>query len=94
VNAYAAAQVLAAAIEKPGTLERKAIRDAIAATDMETVVGRIQFTEHGWAKDRMLLVVQWIGGKLNIVHYNKAGEKYKKYIPLSPLEWQKEWSKR
>jgi branched-chain amino acid transport system substrate-binding protein len=93
-DAYAAAQVMAAAIKNAGTLDRTAVRDAVAATDMETVVGRIRFSDQGWAEDRLLLVVQWMGGKLNIVHYNEAGKEYRKFIPTSPLRWQKSWSER
>lgn len=44
---YAAVQILAAAIEEAGTLDRDAIRDAIAATDMETVIGPVTFNEDG-----------------------------------------------
>ncbi len=38
---YAIVQILAAAIEAAGTLDRDAIQDAIAATDMTTVVGPV-----------------------------------------------------
>lgn len=44
---YALIQILAAAIEEAGTLDRDAIRDAIAATDMETVIGPVTFNEDG-----------------------------------------------
>lgn len=45
--AYAAFQILADAIERAGTLDRDAIRDAIAATDMDTVIGPVTFREDG-----------------------------------------------
>lgn len=45
--AYASVQILAAAIESAGTLDRDAIRDAIAATDMDTVIGHVTFNEDG-----------------------------------------------
>jgi branched-chain amino acid transport system substrate-binding protein len=45
--AYAAVQILADAIERAGSLDRAAIRDAIAATDMETVAGPITFRDDG-----------------------------------------------
>ncbi|MCA9960750.1 MAG: amino acid ABC transporter substrate-binding protein [Anaerolineales bacterium] len=45
--AYAAVQILADAIERAGSLDRDAIRDAIAATDMDTVVGPVTFREDG-----------------------------------------------
>jgi branched-chain amino acid transport system substrate-binding protein len=44
---YALVQILAAAIEEAGTLDRDAIRDAIAATDMDTVIGPVTFNEDG-----------------------------------------------
>jgi branched-chain amino acid transport system substrate-binding protein len=45
--AYASIQILAAAIEAAGTLDRDAVRDAIAATDMDTVIGPVTFNEDG-----------------------------------------------
>jgi len=64
--AYACVQILAAAIEKAGTLDRDKIRDAIAATNMTTVIGPVSFNPDGTAKvlDPM---VQWQNGKLEIV---------------------------
>ena len=45
--AYAAVQILAQAIEKAGSLNRSAIRDAIAATDLDTVIGLVTFRQDG-----------------------------------------------
>src|SRR3990172_7794185 len=45
--AYAAVQILADAIERAGTLDREAIREAIAATDLDTVVGPVTFNPDG-----------------------------------------------
>lgn len=44
---YALIQILAAAIEDAGSLDRDAIRDSIAATDMDTVIGPVTFREDG-----------------------------------------------
>lgn len=44
---FAAVQILADAITRAGTLNRDAIRDAIAATDLDTVVGHVTFNEDG-----------------------------------------------
>ena len=93
-SAYAAGQVLVDAIKRAGTLDRKAIRDAIAKTDMETVAGRIRFSPQGWAVDRLVLVLQWKDGKQNIVYYNETGQNYKKNIPKVDLKWQPPWSSR
>jgi acetyl-CoA acyltransferase len=59
-------QILAAAIEKAGTLDRDKIRDAIAATDMMTVVGPVKFNPDGTGivKDPM---IQWQDGKMVVV---------------------------
>ncbi len=49
-SAYALVQILADAIERAGTLDREAVRDAIAATDgLETILGPITFRENGTA---------------------------------------------
>jgi branched-chain amino acid transport system substrate-binding protein len=93
-SAYSAAQVLFAATEKAGTLDREAIRDAVAAMDMETVSGRIRFSPEGWAVDRMVLLLQWMGGERHIIYYNKPGDKYEKYIPKTAVKWQLPWSSR
>lgn len=45
--AYASVQILAASIEAAGSLDHNAIRDAIAASDTETVMGQITFNEDG-----------------------------------------------
>ena len=86
--------MLEAAIEKAGTLDRIAIRDAIRATDMETVAGRIHFADNGHALDRMLVVLQWMNEKPEIVFINEPAEKYKEYIPMVDFEWQPAWSER
>jgi len=44
---YALIQILANAIEEAGTLDRAAVRDAIAATDLDTVIGHMTFREDG-----------------------------------------------
>lgn len=48
-GSYALVQIVADAIERAGTLDNEAVRDAIAATDMMTVVGPITFREDGTA---------------------------------------------
>jgi len=64
--AYACVQILAAAIEKAGTLDRDKIRDAIAATNMTTVVGPVTFNPDGTGKVLNPLI-QWQNGKLELV---------------------------
>jgi branched-chain amino acid transport system substrate-binding protein len=64
--AYACVQLLAAAIEKAGTLDRDQIRDAMAATDMDTVIGPVTFNPDGTGKVLNPLI-QWQNGKLELV---------------------------
>jgi len=63
---YGAVQVLADAIERAGTLDRKAIRDALTQTDMTTVRGHVTFDERGVGKVPYSLC-QWQDGKLEVV---------------------------
>lgn len=49
-SAYALVEILADAIERAGTLDHDAVRDAIAATDgLSTIIGPIAFREDGTA---------------------------------------------
>lgn len=49
-SAHTAVMVLAEAMKKAGTTDRAAIRDAIAATDLEASTGRISFNSLGEVK--------------------------------------------
>jgi branched-chain amino acid transport system substrate-binding protein len=50
-SAYALIEILADAIERAGTLDHDAVRDAIAATDgLETIIGPITFRDDGTAE--------------------------------------------
>jgi branched-chain amino acid transport system substrate-binding protein len=93
-NAYASGQVLFAAIEKAGTLDRTAIRDAVKATNMMTVSGPIKFSNVGHTEDKVLVILQWMGGDRKIVYANSFGKKYPKEVPITPLKWQPKWSER
>jgi branched-chain amino acid transport system substrate-binding protein len=64
--AYACVQALANAIEKAGTLDRAKIRDAIAATDMMTVIGSLKFRPDGTGVV-IYFGVQWQKGKQEVV---------------------------
>jgi branched-chain amino acid transport system substrate-binding protein len=93
-NAYCAGQVLFAAIEKAGTLDKTAIRDAVRATNMMTVSGPIQFSDVGHPKDKVLVIAQWFGGDRKIVYANHSGKKYPIDVPVTPLKWMPKWSER
>ena len=64
--AYACVQALAGAIEKAGTLDRAKIRDAIAATNMMTVIGPLKFRPDGTGVV-VYFGVQWQKGKQEVV---------------------------
>ena len=64
--AYAAVQVLANALERANKLDRDALRDAIAATDLTTVIGPVKFNPDGTGQV-VTIANQWQGGKQVLV---------------------------
>lgn len=70
---YQAAQSSAAvyafkdAFERAGTLDKQAVRDAIAATDLMTFYGRIKFSEAGNNIAKPMVLRQIQDGKYNVV---------------------------
>lgn len=64
--AYTCVQVIADAITRAGSLDRDAIRDAVAATDMDTMIGPVTFNADGTGKV-LNIVNQWQGGKQALV---------------------------
>jgi branched-chain amino acid transport system substrate-binding protein len=64
--AYSCVQILADAINRAATLDRDGIRDAIAATNLDTLVGNVQFKEDG-TSSVLDPVNQWQGGKQALV---------------------------
>jgi branched-chain amino acid transport system substrate-binding protein len=64
--AYAAVQILADSISRAGSLDRDAIRDAIAATDMDTMAGPVTFNEDGTG-NVLTVINQWQDGKQALV---------------------------
>lgn len=93
-NAYASGQVLFTAIENAGTLDKKAIRDAVSSIDTMTVAGSIKFDDKGVPIDKVLVVAQWLNGDRKIVYANKYGKKYPEQVPVTPLKYQPKWSDR
>jgi branched-chain amino acid transport system substrate-binding protein len=65
--AYASIQILAAAIEKAGTLDTTKIREAIAATDMMTVMGKVKFRPDATPIDPCPAIFQWQAGSQKLV---------------------------
>jgi len=64
--AYACVQILAGAIGRAGSLDRDKIRDAIAATDMVTVIGPVKFRQDGTGIVNAVFL-QWLNGKQELV---------------------------
>ena len=64
--AYACVQILAAAISKAGAADREKIRDAVAATDMTTVIGPVKFRPDGTGIVQAAFA-QWQNGKQELV---------------------------
>jgi len=65
--AYAMVKVAVAAIEKAGSLDRAAIRDALAATDMMSVMGQIKFGPNNARTNAVRPIIQWQGGSMELV---------------------------
>jgi branched-chain amino acid transport system substrate-binding protein len=67
-TAYACIQIYADAIQQAGTLDPKKVRDAIAATNMMTVMGPMTFAPNGRGQGKYLrLMAQWQKGKDELV---------------------------
>lgn len=64
---YACVQLLAAAIENAGTLDKAAVRDAMAASDMDTMIGKVTFNADGTG-NVLNPMVQWQGGVTRLVY--------------------------
>jgi len=80
---YGAVQVLADAIERGGTLDSKAIRDALTKTDMVTVRGHVTFDERGIGMVPYSLC-QWQNGKLEVV--TNPDHTTAKVVPAPPWD--------
>ena len=63
---YACIQILADAIGRAGSLDRDKIRDAIAATNMTTVIGPVRFRSDGTGEVKVFFQ-QWLKGKQELV---------------------------
>ena len=83
--AYACVQILADAISRAGVVEPTAIRDAIAATDMDTVIGPVKFEEDGTG-NVVDIINQWQGGKQALVWPLDQPKAVEIIYPLAP--WQ------
>ncbi len=66
--AYACVQIMADALQRAGSLDREKIRNAIAATNMMTVMGPMKFKANGRGEGKYNQAVnQWQNGKEELV---------------------------
>jgi len=63
---YACVQILADSITRAQTLDRDKIRDAVAATNVTTVVGPVRFRSDGTGEVKVFFQ-QWLKGKQELV---------------------------
>ena len=69
-ESYAAMQVIANALGRARSTSHQSIREALASTNMETIMGQVKFGSYGKKTQQNRLptyLVQWIGGKLETV---------------------------
>ncbi|MDE0309434.1 MAG: amino acid ABC transporter substrate-binding protein [Acidiferrobacterales bacterium] len=66
-QASAAVYVFKDAFERAGTLDKEAVRDAIAATDLATFYGQIKFSEFGNNIAKPMVLRQIQDGEYNVV---------------------------
>ena len=77
-------QVAAAAIEKAGSLERAAIRDALAVTGMITEMSQVKFGQNNTRLNAIRPVIQWQNGSMELVWpYNQKSKAFVYPIPGS-----------
>ena len=72
------------AIERAGSLDHEKVRDAIAATDLDTVYGKVRFLENGQIKGASV-VLQILDGEIFQVYPNMGK------LPVYPIP---AWDKR
>jgi branched-chain amino acid transport system substrate-binding protein len=65
-DAFAAAQVLQAAITAVGAIDQAKIRDWLHANEVQTILGPLSWTQTGEPKGQFLLA-QWQSGKVQVV---------------------------
>ncbi|MGP4098620.1 amino acid ABC transporter substrate-binding protein [Nonomuraea sp. KM90] len=65
-DAFAAAQVLQAAVEAVGAIDQDRIKDWLHANTVQTLLGPLSWKENGEPKGSFLLA-QWQGGKVEVV---------------------------
>ena len=65
-DAFAAAQVLQAAVEAVGDVDQEAIADWLRENSVETILGELSWDERG-APEQEFILAQWQGGRPEVV---------------------------
>ena len=66
-NAYAAGQILEAAVTQAGGLDRRAVRDALASMATDTIIGEYRVDGTGKQVGHTVFIIQWQDGAQRIV---------------------------
>src|SRR5690606_18185295 len=77
IEGYTAIYVLADALGRAKKLDRDSVRDALAATDMNTIFGPVKFEDFdGYTNQNRAMtdLSQWIGGKMITVYPKDAAQ--------------------
>ena len=82
--AFAACQVLEAALVQAGSTDHDKYRDALFRLDINTVIGRFAVDRTGMQTKRLDMVVQWIEGEKQIVWPAEARTRDAIFGPRSP----------
>lgn len=66
-TAYAAGQLLATAIRRANSIDRRVLREVLADLDTDTIIGRFGVDRTGMQVKSVPLIVQWQAGRKRIV---------------------------
>lgn len=66
-QAYGSGQILEQAVRRAGSLDRAAVRDALASIDVNVIIGRYAVDQAGMLVKRLPLIIQWQKGRREIV---------------------------
>jgi branched-chain amino acid transport system substrate-binding protein len=87
--AWAAFQIVVDSIMRAGSLDREKIRDAMAKTDMMTVMGPIKFKQNGAGEIHFVPIVQYQNKVEVLVFPNNVKEK--NFIPIPAWDKRQDW---
>ncbi|WP_158089410.1 amino acid ABC transporter substrate-binding protein [Magnetofaba australis] len=85
-DAFAAAQILAYAIRKTGSIERPALRDQLAKMNAVSIIGHYGVDRNGMQIKHFSLTTQWIQGRKQIVWPEQLASAPPQFDSLSPLQ--------